>query len=151
MRNGPKSASNTLGTVFDGVLGNENKLNVPTLVELCQQLRASADSLVEVVVMDPFDIIRDAILEKKQVTGYYRGHYREMCPHVLGTKNGRAQALFYQFGGSSSSGLPADGEWRCIPLGGLSEVSSQAGAWYTSTGHTQPQTCVDAIEVEVAY
>ena len=101
--------------------------------------------------MDLFNIIQDAILEKKQVIGYYGGHYREMCPHVLGTKNGRAQALFYQFGGSSSSGLPPGGEWRCIPLGRLSEVSIRGGAWHTSTSHTQCQTCVDVIVVEVAY
>ena len=50
-----------------------------------------------------YDLIRQAIIEKKQVVAIYNGHQREMCPHVIGTKNGRQKALFYQFGGTSSS------------------------------------------------
>lgn len=78
-------------------------------------------------------------------------HRREMCPHVIGTKEGRRQALFSQFAGSSSSGLPPDGEWRCIQVDKLSDVVSRPGEWYTGGVHTQPQTCVDIVDVEVAY
>jgi hypothetical protein len=51
-----------------------------------------------------YNAIRNAIANKQQVVATYKGHVREMCPHVIGTKNGREQALFYQFGGTSSSG-----------------------------------------------
>ncbi len=99
-----------------------------------------------------YDLIRQAILNKEQVFVTYDGHRREMCPHVIGTKNGREQALFYQFGGSSRSGLSIDPRknWRCIPINGLSAVSVQKGEWHTGPNHTRPQTCVDAIDVEVA-
>ncbi len=43
-----------------------------------------------------YDLIAKAIKEKLQVTASYQGFYREMCPHALGSKNGRKQALFYQ-------------------------------------------------------
>ena len=101
--------------------------------------------------MDAYSLIRQAILAKQQVIATYRGHRREMCPHVLGTKGGRRQALFFQFAGGSSSGLPPGGEWRCIPVEQLTDVSVRPGRWHTRTGHTQPQTCVDVVDVEVAY
>lgn len=66
---------------------------------------------------DTYNLIRQAIINKQQVIGVYRGHRREMCPHAIGTKNGREQAIFYQFDGSSSSGLgQPEKNWR--PLRG---------------------------------
>ena len=52
-----------------------------------------------------YEIVRKAIIEKKQIVAEYQGHKREMCPHVIGKKYGENQALFYQFGGTSSSGI----------------------------------------------
>ena len=73
-----------------------------------------------------------------------------MCPHALGTKNGRRQALFFQFAGESNRGLPPGGDWRCLPLDGLSDVSLHKGSWYTDDRYDQVQTCVDEIDVAVA-
>ena len=104
--------------------------------------------------MDNYPLIRDAIVSKKIVTGTYQDHYREMCPHVLGLKNDRRQALFYQFGGTSSSGLDPDGSaknWRCIPIDDLQDVVVTDGEWHTAPNHTRPQTCVDEIDVEVDF
>lgn len=100
---------------------------------------------------DAYSIVRQAIIGKQQVIATYRGHRREMWPHVIGTKVGQRQALFFQFAGSSSSGLPPGGEWRCIPIDGLSDVSTQSREWHAGPTHTQEQTCVDAVDVEVAY
>lgn len=98
------------------------------------------------------DLIARAIREKKQITAIYQGYYREMCPHALGTRNGREQALFYQFGGQSSTGIVTPDStfnWRCIPIEGLSEVNIRDGEWYTAKNHSQDQTCIDGIEIEV--
>lgn len=97
--------------------------------------------------------IRNAILNKQQVIAMYKGHLREMCPHAIGTKNGREQAIFYQFGGTSSSGPIAPDSpknWRCIPIEGLSNITTRSGPWYSGANHSQPQTCVDEIDVEVS-
>jgi hypothetical protein len=99
-----------------------------------------------------YDLIRSAILNKQQVVATYSGHVREMCPHVIGTKNGREQALFFQFAGTSSSGAIVPGSsdnWRCITINGLSNVSVRNGPWQTAANHSQPQTCVDEIDVQV--
>ena len=106
------------------------------------------------MVSNPYSIIRETIVNKQQINATYNGHQREMCPHVIGTnKNGRQQALFYQFGGTSSSGLEPMGSgsnWRCIPIAGLTDISVKDGAWYTAPNHSRPQTCVDSIDTEVA-
>lgn len=101
-----------------------------------------------------YELIRAAIQNKQQVVATFGGHVRELCPHVIGTKNGRPQALFYQFGGTSSSGaiVPGSpGSWRCLPIEGLSNVSVRAGQWHTGSNHSTQQTCVDNVDIEVTY
>ena len=101
--------------------------------------------------MDTYALVKKAVLEKLQVIATYNGHSREMCPHVIGWKHGRGQALFYQFAGTSSSGLGPDGSpgnWRCLFLDELTNVSVRKGAWHTAPNHSRPQTCVDQIDAE---
>lgn len=38
---------------------------------------------------DGYSLIQQAIREKLQVWAAYKGRHREMCPHALGTMNGR--------------------------------------------------------------
>ena len=102
--------------------------------------------------MSNYDLLKDAIINKKQVTAVYNGYTREMCPHVLGAKNGRVQCLFYQFGGGSSSGFIYPGSpknWRCIPIETLQIIEVKAGVWFSASNHSVPQTCVDEIYAEV--
>jgi hypothetical protein len=94
-----------------------------------------------------YSLIRQAILDKSQVRATYQGKRREMCPHALGTKNGRRQALFFQFAGESNRGLPPGGDWRCLPLDGLTEVSLHKGPWHTDDRYDQTQSCIDEIDV----
>lgn len=101
---------------------------------------------------DAYTTIRQAIIDLKPVTATYNGYPREMCPHVLGTKSGRPQALFYQFGGHSDSGLDPDGSptnWRCMFIDELSDVATFDGEWHTAPNHSRRQSCVDEIDVEV--
>jgi hypothetical protein len=103
-------------------------------------------------VATAYEIVRDAIVNKKVVAALYNGYERIMCPHCLGTKNGREQALFYQFAGQSSTGLSPEGSpnnWRCLFLDQLVNVRSEAGQWHTAPNHSRPQTCVGRIDVEV--
>jgi len=98
-----------------------------------------------------YAILRDAILQRLQVTADYHSYLREFCPHVIGIKRGREHVLGYQFGGQSSSGLRAGGEWRCFDVAGLTNVGTYNGVWHTGNRNTQPQSCVDQIDVEVDY
>ena len=104
--------------------------------------------------MTTYELLRTAILNKRQVIATYGGYRREMCPHALGLKKGRLHCIFYQFGGASSSGpiIPgANQNWRCIPIDGLSDIVIQDGPWFSSSNHTRPNTCIDVVHVEVAH
>ncbi len=103
---------------------------------------------------DTYNLVRQAIVNKQQVIATYKGLYRGMCPHVIGLTDGHEQAFFYQFAGTSSSGLRSQGarsNWRCIPIAGLTNVSVRDGEWHTEPPYAQHQTCVDVIDKEAVY
>jgi hypothetical protein len=106
------------------------------------------------LTMTTYELLKQAILNKQQVVAMYKNHRRKMCPHTLGTKNGVAHCLFYQFGGESSSAVIVPGSeknWRCIAVDGLTNVSVRDGDWYTAGNHRRPQSCIDTIDVEVSF
>jgi hypothetical protein len=96
-----------------------------------------------------YELLRSAIQKKQQVRCMYKGRYREVCLHVIGTKNGRENVLAFQFAGESSSGLPPDGEWRCMLVDEISDIKVVDGKWHSRDNHSRPQTCVDVIDLEV--
>ena len=82
-----------------------------TLPEVCLSgsitlsVKTQGNHIGEVHCMsNTYDQIKEAVLKKLQVIAMYKGKYREMCPHVIGTKNGREKVLFYQFAGQPMAG-----------------------------------------------
>jgi hypothetical protein len=101
-----------------------------------------------------YELIRRAILERNILAVSYRNSIREVCPHVLGRKNGQPRALLYQFAGESASGLKSDGSadnWRCLRLDELSHVALRKTRveWHTASNYSVMQNCVDEIDVKV--
>ena len=91
----------------------------------------------------------EAMAARKQILCEYDGYPRELCAIILGHSKGQEKALTFQFGGQSRSGLPPRGEWRCLWLSKVSKVSLRDGAWHSGTRHTQPQGCVEDVDVDV--
>jgi hypothetical protein len=103
---------------------------------------------------ETYGLIRQAIIERNIVAADYRGYVREMCPHMIGKKNGHPQALLYQFAGESGSGLKPDGSpdnWRCLCIDELAGVAIRKaeGEWHSASNYSTVQTCVDEIDVKV--
>jgi hypothetical protein len=96
------------------------------------------------------EVIADAIRRRMVVTATYQNYERIMCPHVVGRKKGVLNALFFQFAGSSRTGLPSGAQWRCVHVNELSDVSASPGRWHTGPDYAKPQTCVDQIIEEVS-
>lgn len=47
-----------------------------------------------------YQIIHDAVVSKSQIVCHYKGHDREICPHVIGLNaKGEEQVLAYQLAG----------------------------------------------------
>lgn len=101
-----------------------------------------------------FKLIEQAIREKKQVLATYDGKPRHLCPHVLGwNRDGFEQCLFYQFAGGSLTGLSSVRayNWRCMKVEEMSNIRLVDGEWHTAGNHSQEQTCVSDIHIEVSY
>jgi hypothetical protein len=98
-----------------------------------------------------YRLFREAILSHMQVTCTYAQRYRELCPHVLGHKDGDEKALTFQFAGDSVSGLPPGGEWRCLFLADVRDAQLRAGPWRTGFRHSATQVCVDVVDLDVEH
>lgn len=95
-------------------------------------------------------VLRKCVQNKTSVSFVYKDHVRICSPHALGTTGGKERVLVYQYGGTSSQGLPAGGEWRCIDIENISKLSTRPeDSWHTSDRHTRQQTCVKSVDVEV--
>jgi hypothetical protein len=82
---------------------------------------------------------------KKEIVCEYDGYARKLCAVILGHTGGQEKALTYQFGGQSKSGLPPNGEWRCLFLEKVRNVHLRDGPWRGGDRHTQPQGCVEDV------
>jgi general stress protein 26 len=101
-------------------------------------------------VSERYRRIWQAARARKQITFTYGGHYREVCPHIVGYKQSReAAVLAFQFGGTSSKGLPPKGEWRCFTIGKMSDIQSRSGRWHSGEGHSKTQPCIQRVDVDV--
>jgi hypothetical protein len=40
------------------------------------------------------------------------------------------------------------GEWRCLWLAKVSDVLLRPGAWHSGASHTQPQGCVEIVDLD---
>jgi predicted DNA-binding transcriptional regulator YafY len=96
-----------------------------------------------------FKLFHNAILERQQVTLTYNGQHREVCPYILGHKNGKETVLVFQFAGSSTDGGAVRGQWRCFYLSDVERPQARDGTWYGDAAHRSTQSCVDDVYIDV--
>jgi hypothetical protein len=96
-----------------------------------------------------YNLFDRAITSRRQILCMYNGRPRELCPIILGHSRGQEKALTYQFGGQSSKGLPPGGQWRCLWLSKVSNVRLRDGPWHAGDAHSQPQGCVEIVDLDV--
>jgi hypothetical protein len=98
-----------------------------------------------------YDVIRQAIIDRKQVACVYNGVYRECCPHAIGMKANREHVLMFQFAGGSSTRLPATGQWKCMHVDLINEATAQDGDWQTDNEfpYSRTATCIDILDGDV--
>ncbi len=96
-----------------------------------------------------YRLFEEAMRTRKQIVCTYCGRRREICPVILGHTDGHEVALTYQFAGQSNSRLPPGGEWRCLSLSEVRDASLRDGPWLVGSGHAQPQSCVQDVDIDV--
>ena len=96
-----------------------------------------------------YAIFRQAILSEKQVSCIYDGHPRELRPVILGFSKGEEKVLAYQIGGTSSGGLPPEGQWKCLRVANVRNATIHNGLWREGEWHRKTQTCVENVDVDI--
>jgi hypothetical protein len=106
-------------------------------------------SKVKAMPSSTYKLFEQAMRSRQQIVCMYGGHRRELCPIILGHSQDQEKALTFQFGGGSTSGLPRGGEWRCLWLSKVSDVRLRDGPWLAGSNHSQPQGCVEVVDLDV--
>ncbi len=96
-----------------------------------------------------YELFARALLERRQILCTYDGYRRELCPIILGHTKGEEAALVYQFAGKSKSGLPPDGDWKCLRLAKTGDVRLRDGPWFVGDSHQRAQVCVEVVDLDV--
>jgi hypothetical protein len=96
--------------------------------------------------------LRDAIQERRCLSGLYEGLFRHFAPHALGAGTDDTPHVFvFQYAGESSGGLPRGGDWRCFRVDRLSAVRANGERWRTRSNYSlQRQSCLARIDLAVA-
>jgi len=103
--------------------------------------------------MPIYNKIKDAIKNKQVIKAVYKNRYYEICPHILGSKEGHRRVLCYQFKSLAITDLEKDNHchWLCIPLSELSEVEITDGNWRCTQNTIRPSECMDTIDCMVNF
>ncbi len=100
--------------------------------------------------MSNYNILKNAVLGRYCLTATYKRHQRKLSPHVIGTNDKHEEHLLaYQYGGSSSSGLPNGGEWRCFKVEDLTNIERSNDPWQSTLTSRAGNSCITRIDAEV--
>jgi hypothetical protein len=96
-----------------------------------------------------YRLFREAILNEKQVVCTYESYRRELCPLIVGYRNGEERVLAFQFAGQSSKPLPRGGDWKCFALAKVRGAKLRDGPWFEGGEHRAEQTCIDEVDLDI--
>ena len=96
-----------------------------------------------------YQLFEQAMRERKQIVCTYLRTNREVCPHILGHRHGKEVALTYQFAGTNFDGAEVTGDWKCLYLSKVRNPTLRDGPWYGGSDHSQGQTCVLDVDLDV--
>jgi hypothetical protein len=77
-----------------------------------------------------YQLIREAIQNRRCLDATYENYLRYFCPHRLGKdRTGKEIVEVFQYGGGCPGGLPYDGKWCSFEVSALHAVRSNADHW----------------------
>lgn len=94
-----------------------------------------------------WDVLRQAITERKAITARYHGRDRVLCPHLVGWRgNGRAKLLSYQPPATTDS---PHQQWRSMFVDELEDAAITDLPWLTAPNYTASASGIDLVELAV--
>ncbi|MGH8993958.1 MAG: WYL domain-containing protein [Acidimicrobiia bacterium] len=102
-----------------------------------------------------WDILEEALRQRRPVRLTYHGRQRIVCPHALGWKNNRAMLLAYQTAEHTSTGATPDDptkRWRNLFVDDIDHAAlAQASRWETADNYNaaHPFNAIDQLAIAV--
>jgi predicted DNA-binding transcriptional regulator YafY len=102
-----------------------------------------------------WEILEQALRQRRPVRLTYHGRRRTVCPHALGWKNGKALLLAYQSAGQAHGNLPAEPQqgWRNLFVDDISDatLAAPATAWQSADNYnaSHPFNAIDRLSVAI--
>jgi hypothetical protein len=97
-----------------------------------------------------YDIIREAIIDRRSLTCLYDNCIRFFSPHILGKDaDGRECAVVFQYAGKRPDGLfPDVGEWCCFHVDGIRRLRANGDRWVAGPIGGRPAGCVHEVALK---
>jgi len=95
-----------------------------------------------------YDIVHQAILDRRSLTARYDGAVLRFSPHVLGRHADRSiRVVAFQYAARGAAALPRGGRWRCLRLARLTRAAPNSDGWHSGHDLRRPLRCVVQIDV----
>lgn len=91
------------------------------------------------------EILKNLIRDGYNLEFTYDGYKRVFCPHLIGWKKGKLKLFGVQFGGSSSSPLKPNGNWKCLFVDKINNLKKIEKGFKTLSYRRGKSTCIDKI------
>ncbi len=92
-------------------------------------------------------VLEQALLNRRPVRADYHGRTRDLSPHALGWKNGRAKVLAHQAGDHRAD--PTQ-QWRSFFVDELDDTVITDQPWHTAPNYTPTTNGIDELHLTVA-
>jgi hypothetical protein len=94
-----------------------------------------------------YELFKQSIEKKKQLTCQYQGYTRTYCPYVLGhDAHGKELALALLIRSTPTGTII--GGWECVALDNVWKVQLTEGDWIAAPDGARP-TCVPKVALEI--
>lgn len=95
-----------------------------------------------------YAFIKQAIKDKCSLDITYDGYNKKISPHILGyDESGEPKMFCFQYAGQSKKPLPVGGQWRCLFVSHIKNISQNDDKWHTKSADLTSNACVSKIDV----
>ena len=91
-------------------------------------------------------ILELALLERRPVQAVYHGRARQLCPHALGWKNGRAKVLAHQ---ADDHATDPRQQWLSLFIDELHDTAITDQPWQSAPNHTPHTNGIDQLDAHI--
>ena len=96
-----------------------------------------------------WNILHQAISQRRAIRARYHDHQRVLCPHALGWKNGRPKVLAYQTAILDHTSTTDSSGWRSMFVDEIENPLITGDQWQSADNYTPHTTGIDTLAAAI--